>query len=163
MFSDDVVGASSQLRESRVILCTLGMLSNDHIAPFIHVTPVDVLIFDEGSQIEIGNYLPVLHRFMQTLTKIVFIGDPKQLPPYGQEEISTLQSIYEVKHLRKEVLFLDTQYRMPSAIGDLISQKVYNGKLKTSHANSVSFPCRFIDVRRGQEKQSGKSWVKHEL
>lgn len=48
---------------------------------------------------------------------------------------------------------------MPSAIGDLISQKVYNGKLKTCHANSVSFPCRFIDVRRGQEKQSGKSWV----
>lgn len=158
-FSEDVVGASRQLRESRVILCTLGMLSNDHIAPFVHVTPVDVLIFDEGSQIEVGNYLPVLHRFMHTLTKIVFIGDPKQLPPYGQEEISTLQSIYEVRHLRKEVLFLDTQYRMPTAIGELISQKVYNGKLKTRHANTVSSPCRFIDVRRGQEKQSGKSWV----
>ncbi|KAI6095154.1 AAA domain-containing protein, partial [Pisolithus sp. B1] len=128
MFSDDIVAASEQLRESKIILCTLGMLSNDKIAPFVHVTPVDVLIFDEGSQIEVGNYLPVLHRFMNTLTKIVFIGDPKQ-------------------------------HRMPSAIGDLISQKVYNGKLKTRHANSISLPCRFVDVRRGQEKQSGKSWV----
>ncbi|KAI6128955.1 P-loop containing nucleoside triphosphate hydrolase protein [Pisolithus croceorrhizus] len=165
MFSDDIVAASEQLRESKIILCTLGMLSNDKIAPFVHVTPVDVLIFDEGSQIEVGNYLPVLHRFMNTLTKIVFIGDPKQLPPYGQEEIPTLQSIFEVKHLRKEVIFLDTQYRMPSAIGDLISQKVYNGKLKTRHANSISLPCRFVDVRRGQEKQSGKSRIlpKHEL
>ncbi|KAI6108106.1 P-loop containing nucleoside triphosphate hydrolase protein [Pisolithus sp. B1] len=126
-FSDDIVAASAQLRESRIILCTLGMLSNDKIAPFVHITPVDVLIFDEGSQIEVGNYLPVLHRFTNTLTKIVFIGDPKQ-------------------------------HRMPIAIGELISQKVYNGKLKTCHPNSVGLPCRFVDVRRGQEKQLGKSW-----
>ncbi|KAI6108102.1 P-loop containing nucleoside triphosphate hydrolase protein [Pisolithus sp. B1] len=160
-FSDNVVGASEQLRESRIILCTLGMLSNDKIAPFVHVTPVDVLIFDEGSQIEVGNYLPVLHRFMNTLTKIVFIGDPKQLPPYGQEEIPTLQSIFEVKHLRKEVreCRLTSPDRMPSAISDLISQKVYNGRLKICHANSVSLPCRFVDVRRGQEEPSGTSWV----
>ncbi|KAI6094840.1 P-loop containing nucleoside triphosphate hydrolase protein [Pisolithus croceorrhizus] len=158
MFSDDV-DASRKLRGSRVILCTLGMLSNDHIAPFIHVNPVDILIFDEGSQIEVVHYLPVLHRFMHTLSKIVFIGDHKQLPPYGQEDISTLQSIFEVKHLHKEALFLDTQYRMPSAVGDFISWKVYGGELKTSHKNSVSLPCRFVDVRRGQEEQSGKSWV----
>ncbi|KAI6128964.1 P-loop containing nucleoside triphosphate hydrolase protein [Pisolithus croceorrhizus] len=150
-FSDNIDGASEQLRESRIILCTLGMLSNDKIAPFVHVTPVDVLIFDEGSQIEVGNYLPVLHRFINTLTKIVFIGDPKQIP--------TLQSIFEVKHLRKEVIFLDTQYRMPSAISDLISQKVYNARLKTCHANSIGLPCRFVDFRRGQEEPSGTSWV----
>ncbi|KAI6155155.1 P-loop containing nucleoside triphosphate hydrolase protein [Pisolithus tinctorius] len=166
-FSDDVVGTSSQLGGARVILCTLSMLSNNHIASFVHVNPVDVLIFDEGSQIEVGNYLPVIHRFMHSLTKLVFIGDPKQLPPYGQEDISTLQSIFEVKHLRKEVLFLDTQcgstpsdsYRMPSAVGDFISQKVYNGKLKTCHEDLVRFPCRFVNVERGQEKQSEKSWT----
>ncbi|KAI6042877.1 AAA domain-containing protein [Pisolithus marmoratus] len=49
--------------------------------------------------------------------------------------------------------------RIPRVIGDFISQKIYNGKLKTCHANSISFPCRFIDVERGQEKQSGKSWI----
>ncbi|KAI6108081.1 P-loop containing nucleoside triphosphate hydrolase protein [Pisolithus sp. B1] len=127
-FSDDIVGASRQLRGARVILCTIGMLSNCHIAPFVHVNPVDILIFDEGSQIEVGSYVPVFHRFEHTLEKIVFIGD-------------------------------DKQYRMPSAIGDFISREVYDGKLKTCHTNSVSLPCRFVDVRRGQEKRSGKSWV----
>ncbi|KAI6123604.1 AAA domain-containing protein, partial [Pisolithus thermaeus] len=127
-FSDDIVGASRQLRGARVILCTLGMLSNYHIAPFVHVNPVDILIFDEGSQIEVGSYVPVFHRFGHTLEKIVFIGD-------------------------------DKQYRMPSAIGDFISQEVYDGKLKTCHADSINLPCRFVDVRRGQEERSGKSWV----
>ncbi|KAI6102407.1 P-loop containing nucleoside triphosphate hydrolase protein, partial [Pisolithus croceorrhizus] len=158
-FSRDVVGASRQLRGARVILCTLGMLSNYLVAPFVCVNPVDILIFDEGSQIEVGNYLPVFHRFKHTLTKIVFIGDDKQLPPYGQEDISALQSIFEVQHLRKDALFLDTQYRMPSAIGDFISQKVYNGKLKTCHANTITLPCRFVHVERGQEVRSGKSWI----
>ncbi|KAI6041735.1 P-loop containing nucleoside triphosphate hydrolase protein [Pisolithus marmoratus] len=158
-FSKDLVDVSRELCGARVILCTLGMLSNDHIAPYVQLNPVDILIFDEGSQIEVGNYVPVLRQFGRTLSKIAFIGDHKQLPPYGQEDISTLQSIFEVKHLRKEVLFLDTQYRMPSAIGDFISQKVYNGKLKTCHENSVSLPCRFVNVERGQEKRSGKSWI----
>ncbi|KIO15264.1 hypothetical protein M404DRAFT_211256 [Pisolithus tinctorius Marx 270] len=40
-----------------------------------------------------------------------------------------------------------------------IRNRVYNGKLKICHANSVSLPCRFIDVERGQEEPSGKSWI----
>ncbi|KAI6108084.1 hypothetical protein F5141DRAFT_1005498 [Pisolithus sp. B1] len=54
-----------------------------------------------------------------------------------------------------------TPDRVPSAVGDFISRKVYDGKLKTCHANSVSLLCCIVDVRRGQEKQSGKSWVNH--
>ncbi|KAI5983330.1 AAA domain-containing protein, partial [Pisolithus albus] len=49
--------------------------------------------------------------------------------------------------------------RLPRVIGDFISQKVYDGKLKTCHANSASHPCRFVDVERGRERQSGKSWI----
>ncbi|KAI6128961.1 AAA domain-containing protein [Pisolithus croceorrhizus] len=48
---------------------------------------------------------------------------------------------------------------MPSVIGDFISQKVYNGKLKTCHANTITLPCRFVHVERGQETRSGKSWI----
>ncbi|KAI6042876.1 AAA domain-containing protein, partial [Pisolithus marmoratus] len=127
-FAKGVVGASRQLCGARIILCTLGMLSNDHIAPYVQVNPVDILIFDEGSQIEVGNYVPVLHRFGRTLSKIAFIGD-------------------------------DKQYRMPSAVGDFISRKVYDGKLKTCHEDSLSVPCRFVNVDRGQETRSGKSWI----
>ncbi|KAI6162373.1 AAA domain-containing protein [Pisolithus thermaeus] len=90
-------------------------------------------------------------------------------------EISTLQSIFEVNHLQEKVVFLDTQCesippgsrlstnlfsdRLPRVIGDFISQKVYDGKLKTCHADSASLPCRFVDVERGRERQSGKSWI----
>ncbi|KAI6042879.1 P-loop containing nucleoside triphosphate hydrolase protein [Pisolithus marmoratus] len=158
-FCKNVVGASRQLSGARVILCTLSMLSSVHLVFYVQVNPVDILIFDEGSQIEVGNYIPVLHHFGRTLSKIAFIGGHRQLPPYGQEEISKLLRSFEVKHLRKKVLSLDTQYRMPGVIGDFISQKVYNGKLKTCHAHSASLPWRFIDVERGQEKQSGKSWI----
>lgn len=31
------------------------------------------------------------------------------VPPYGQEDLQDLQSIFEVPHLKKNVLFLDTQ------------------------------------------------------
>ncbi|KAG6326048.1 hypothetical protein ID866_13041, partial [Astraeus odoratus] len=75
VFSKTMIEATTQLGDARVILCTLSMLSNDNIAPYVQVNPVDILIFDEGSQIEIGDYVPVLHRYAHTLTKMVFIGD----------------------------------------------------------------------------------------
>jgi hypothetical protein len=31
------------------------------------------------------------------------------VPPYGQEDLQDLQSIFEVAHLRQHALFLDTQ------------------------------------------------------
>ncbi|KAG6326106.1 hypothetical protein ID866_12983, partial [Astraeus odoratus] len=75
VFCKNIIEATTQLGGARVILCTLSMLSNDNIAPYVQVNPVDILIFDEGSQIEIGDYVPVLHRYAHTLTKMVFIGD----------------------------------------------------------------------------------------
>ncbi|KAI6155198.1 P-loop containing nucleoside triphosphate hydrolase protein [Pisolithus tinctorius] len=81
----------------------------------------------------------VSRRFTHTLTKIVFIGDPKQLPPYGQEDIPTLQSIFGVEHLRK---------------------KHYSRIFIAHHENSISFPCHFVHVRGGREQQQlEKSWI----
>ena len=124
-FASDVVGASRQLLGSRVILCTLSMLSNDKINVFTHTVPIQTVIFDEASQIEIGDYLPMLIRFRPSLRKLIFIGDNKQcesdglptlfiliLPsvsPYGSTDIPTLQSIFEKSHMLKGAVFLDTQ------------------------------------------------------
>jgi hypothetical protein len=77
-FDDDTVGISRRLLDTRVILCTLSMLSNPRIGEFARIVPVQTIIFDEASQIEVGDYLPVLHRFRPSLQKIVFIGDDKQ-------------------------------------------------------------------------------------
>ncbi|KAI9574017.1 P-loop containing nucleoside triphosphate hydrolase protein [Boletus coccyginus] len=141
-----------QLLDCKVIL--LSMFSNPNIDVFLCIVPVETIILDEASPIECGNYLPVFHRFHSTLSKLVFIGDDKQLPPYGQEDIPELRSVFELWHLRKRALFLETQCpshlnftalalmtlsdRMPHVMGDFISRNVYGGKLLTHHSSSTS-------------------------
>ena len=124
-FARDVVGATRQLLKSRVILCTLSMLSNDKIGVFTHIVPIQTVVFDEASQIEIGDYLPMLIRFRPSLRKLIFIGDNKQceseglrtlfilsllsVSPYGSSDIPTLHSIFEKSHMLKRAVFLNTQ------------------------------------------------------
>lgn len=72
------VDASRLLLDCKVILCTLSMFSNPAINEFLRVRPVEMMILDEASQIECGNYLPIFHLFHSTLAKLVFIGDDKQ-------------------------------------------------------------------------------------
>jgi len=45
---------------------------------FTKIVPVQTVIIDEASQIEVGDYLPMLARYKTTLRKMVFIGDDKQ-------------------------------------------------------------------------------------
>jgi len=51
---------------------------NQSMAPIMLVAPVQTMIIDEASQIDVGDYLPVINRFSKTLEKLVFIGDDKQ-------------------------------------------------------------------------------------
>ncbi|KAH6913324.1 P-loop containing nucleoside triphosphate hydrolase protein [Coprinopsis sp. MPI-PUGE-AT-0042] len=98
-----------ELKECKVILCTLSMLSNQSLSKFTKHIPLKFLIVDEASQIEIGNYYHVFDSFSSTLRKVCFIGDDKQLPPHGEEDLESLKSIFEVEHLQEDVIFLDTQ------------------------------------------------------
>ncbi|KAI0694619.1 AAA domain-containing protein [Cytidiella melzeri] len=70
----------TKLAGSRVILCSLSMFSSPRIVScgFTRIVPVNVVIVDEASQIEVGDYLPLLTIFAQTVKKLVFIGDDKQ-------------------------------------------------------------------------------------
>ncbi|KAK0458310.1 P-loop containing nucleoside triphosphate hydrolase protein [Desarmillaria tabescens] len=77
-FVPDRTAMERQLLDSRIILCTLSMLSNDRMSTIAQIVPVQTIIFDEASQIEVGDYLPVIHRFASSLRKMVFIGDHKQ-------------------------------------------------------------------------------------
>ena len=92
---------------------------------FVELVPVETLIVDEASQVEVGDYLIPLARFHSTLQKIIFIGDDKQcmyltflnhlislscpVAPHGHEEIPTLKSVFEMPHLREKAEFLNTQ------------------------------------------------------
>ena len=124
-----MVGVERQLGGARVILCTLSMVANPRLGAcgLTRLVRVQTVIVDEASQIELGDYLPLLHLFSSSLRKLVCIGDDKQceleclcrdvrgsdiiglVPPYGQEDIPDLKSVFEVPHLRSGEIFLDTQ------------------------------------------------------
>ena len=56
------------------------MMSSNRIitSGFAELVPVETLIVDEASQVEIGDYLIPLSRFHHSIQKIIFIGDDKQ-------------------------------------------------------------------------------------
>jgi hypothetical protein len=69
------------LGDAQVILCTLSMIAGNKRmleANYHNLVPVNTLVIDEASQIQVHDYLPVLQKFLKTLRKICFIGDDKQ-------------------------------------------------------------------------------------
>ena len=129
---DGTTGVNHLVLGSRVILCTIGMLSADRVMEcgFTDLVPVQTVIVDEASQIQVGDYLPMLAKYKTSLRKMVFVGDDKQreclgvrvkqnsrgltldphtVAPYGQEEIQELRSVFEWPHLMENSVFLDTQ------------------------------------------------------
>ena len=79
-FDLDIRTTAEALGDARVILCTLSMLSSDRVVKchFTELVPVETLIVDEASQVEIGDYLIPLSKFYHTLQKLIFIGDDRQ-------------------------------------------------------------------------------------
>jgi len=140
------------------------MLSNNSLkrCGVFRVIPIITLVVDEASQIEIGDYVPVFNKFKTTIRKVCFIGDDKQLPPHGQEDIADLQSIFELGNLRQSALFLDTQYRMPPQIGEFISGAIYDGKLQSFLDHPIkdsTLACRFFDIAGGREHCYDNSYM----
>lgn len=100
------------------------MLSNYHLHKFTSKIPINYLVVDEASQINVSDYIAPLST-IPTIQKLCFIGDDKQcefdiflslyyltlglVPPYGQEEVEEVQSIFEISHLRTTALLLEMQ------------------------------------------------------
>jgi len=153
----------SHFNRCQVVLCTLSMLSSYAFRSCVitRCIPIKTVVVDEASQIEIGDYISVFVKYL-TIRKVCFIGDDKQLPPHGQEEIEDLQSIFELQNMRKLSVFLDTQYRMPPQIGNFISSAVYDDKLKSNPGHPIkdtTKACHFIDVPGGKERPENKSYM----
>ncbi|KAI0037095.1 P-loop containing nucleoside triphosphate hydrolase protein [Vararia minispora EC-137] len=77
-FPETALEAERKLGDANVVLCTLSMLSNHRMRVFSRIRRMETVIVDEASQIEIGDYVPLLHDFGSALAKLVFIGDDKQ-------------------------------------------------------------------------------------
>ena len=74
----NIASKQANFQGIQVMLCTLSMLSNFNITKFTKEIPLKVLVVDEASQIEIGNYIAPFSSFKKTLRKTCFIGDDKQ-------------------------------------------------------------------------------------
>src|SRR6266852_9359030 len=97
------------------------------------------------------------------------------VPPYGSGEAG-LETIFDIKHLKKKAHFLDTQCnqtssaqstplsflltdRLPIHLGSFISENIYNGKLRSQHSISDYSCIAFIDVWKGKELKQGTSFM----
>ncbi|KAJ3846366.1 P-loop containing nucleoside triphosphate hydrolase protein, partial [Lentinula lateritia] len=172
---DNVLGMSRLIGSSTVILSTLGLLSNTALETngLFQVVSVERLVVDEASQINVFEYMHIFHQFRRSLVKVCFFGDPKQckylfnpimspllsIPPFGQERVKTLQSIFDIEYLKPTSYFLDIQYRLPVPLGEFISMKVYENQLKSFHSITQYSCVRFVDTSRGVEERSGVSWI----
>ncbi|KAJ8474334.1 hypothetical protein ONZ45_g15986 [Pleurotus djamor] len=156
-----------KLKGARLILCTLSMLANAQIIKFTSIVPLKVLVVDEASQIEIGDYIYAISKF-SSLRKICFIGDNKQLPPYGYDDNPKLQSIFEVDHLNQNSILLNIQYRMPPQFGDFISNNDTEAKIAIALATQLQekdWRYRVVVPYEGQRgliekkmKEEGLNW-----
>jgi len=99
----------------------------------------DVTIIDEAGQIQIHNALVPMSRS----PKVIMLGDHKQIPPIADQEqvalcqerdidaslleTSLFERLYEQLPEQNKIM-LDTQYRMPAQLGDLLSEWFYDGR-----------------------------------
>lgn len=118
----------------------------------------DVLVMDEA-----GQCLEPMAWVVFPLAKSwVLAGDPFQLPPTvlsnGVEvqgmNVSILESAFKNC---EDIFFLDTQYRMRSAIAEFSNQYFYEGKLRTPdrQADSAQHVLFFDTAGTGFEEESG--------
>lgn len=150
----------SFLGDTRIMLCTLSMLTSPRLRNlnFFEHIPVKNVVIDEASQIQLGDLIPMIHIFQTDLKRICLVGDHRQLAPYGQEEVTDIESVFERKHIVSKATLLNVTYRLPKPICNLISAQVYDTKLLPFSSEDRVACCKWIDVR-GEEQVEGTSYI----
>lgn len=132
-------------RSRQLVVGTCVGIGQSHIG--VGETTYDWVIIDEAAR-SVSSELAIA---MQSGKRILLVGDHKQLPPLYQDEHkmalarslnipsrgkeldyiigSDFERIFESAYGKKVSASLDTQYRMAPAIGTLVSECFYNGKL----------------------------------
>ncbi|KAJ7773413.1 hypothetical protein B0H16DRAFT_1304711 [Mycena metata] len=96
-FPNSPVEAERLLMGTTVILCTLSMLSNLRISIITRLVPLETVIVDEASQVEMGNFVPMISLYSTSLRKLVFIGDDKQYRMPRQLGLFIGNEVYDSK------------------------------------------------------------------
>jgi hypothetical protein len=118
--------------EARVVLCTL---ANTYISELLGNERFDVLIAEEAGMATLP---PLFYAATLCDRRAIMVGDPRQLPPIVQSSDETVhraigRSVFDVTVpdplTSPIVAMLDVQYRMHPAIGSLVGELFYGGRL----------------------------------
>nr|HEX4316093.1 DEAD/DEAH box helicase [Kofleriaceae bacterium] len=160
------------LADARVVLCTL---TNTYLAPALQAERFDTLIAEEAGMAT----LPALFVAASRCTRrAIMVGDPRQLPPIVQSDDPVVRraigrNVFDVAvpepTTSAAVALLDVQYRMHPAIGSLVGELFYGGRLVHGAAGTdaiaarAPFPGRAVVVvdtpSTCQRSQKGSSRV----
>lgn len=136
----------------------------------------DVAIIDEAGQIQLQNALVP----MSVSRKTIMLGDYQQLPPIVDPEIENhcrehgidtqllSESFFEYLYNNlpsENKIMLDTQYRLPSQISDILSEFFYNGEYhscdeKKNISGRIGIwntPCIIVDTSKVKNRHEKRN------
>ena len=145
--TERIAGLNRELRASEAAVVTrarviLATMTNVYISSLLDGERYDAVIVEEAGMAILPTlfYCAALAR-----DRVILVGDPQQLPPIVQSPEQFVhramgRSIFAVTvpepHDSDLVVMLETQYRMHPAIGGLVSDLFYDGKLR--HSDSTA-------------------------
>lgn len=128
------------VKKADIVFSTLSMSGSS----IMNGMKYDVLVVDEACQAtEPSTLIPLKVR----PTRIVLVGDPKQLPPTvisGNADLA--KTFFERVSETVTPYLLDIQYRMHSFISEFSSQQFYGGKIKNGIKREFCIPMAFVHV-----------------
>ncbi|GAM26767.1 hypothetical protein SAMD00019534_099420 [Acytostelium subglobosum LB1] len=154
------------LKEASIVLGTLSSAGSNML---IHHR-FDIIIVDEATQsVEPSGLIPL----QLGASKMILVGDPKQLPPTVFSRVCTRNgydcSLFERLSLDHPTHLLTVQYRMHPTISEFPSRAFYNGQVVDSstvrefkqpfYNNTRSYgPLNFYDIAESCEESGPKSF-----
>lgn len=155
-------------QKSLIIFATTAMIGNPKYVE--KISKVDFVCLDEASLATEAETLLILPLFPQHL---LYVGDPKQLPPVVVSEVAKRKH-YDRSFMHRAIIdnsapyfMLTEQFRMQSAICEWISKQFYNDRLTTKICYSLydflpeyqpassdhipTIPIQFFNISSAQE------------
>lgn len=145
-----------------IVLSTISGLSSGRLEEgrVFEMRPIYALLVDEASQIVLGAYPHLLARHAETLGRLGFFGDHKQLAPHGHDTIPGIESAFELSHLRNSSILLNRCYRLPRGLSSFISDGVYESRLQAAGPDEpLQATVRFFDIDSGREDKRANSFI----
>jgi hypothetical protein len=118
---------------ARVVMCTL---TSAYLSPLMADQRFDVLIAEEAGMATLP---PLFYAACLCTQRAIMVGDPRQLPPIVQSNDERVRraigrNVFDVAvpdPARSDfVAMLEVQYRMHPAIGGLVGELFYDGRLR---------------------------------